>query len=501
MVATALEQAPKTWDAPIKQQRFNWVSCPVQSVYKSGLRLDASVFAIEAQNSKLLITQCKYGAIPLAELIDECTYPDRFKRAYVSKRHGEKFYLPSQLNDLAPSANKFLAIKNIKDLDALRIKENTLLVTRSGTIGNCTIASKTLVGGIFSDDVIRITPKQTHNLGYIYIYLKSRSGRTILQSENYGAVIQHVEPAHLIKLPIPNAPAILKTHIHHTVTESFNLRDQSNALIEQARAILQNALKLPAVDELIPPADSNNNGLRCFSVNVAVLNHRLEANYHNPLARAITQHLYKHAAQVLTLGDNTLTGQFVLPGRFKRVYVDKGHGVIFFSGKDIGELDPNDKKYLSFSQHDKKIKDELTIKQNMLLITCSGTLGNVALVPKHWDGWTMTHDIVRLIPSSNEISGYLFAWLSSSWGKELINRNRYGAVVQYLEIEHLATIPIPLLSDVAIMREINDLVLRANELRFAAFTKEQEALRLFDEEVLGIPTSQKKRDTALTQTV
>lgn len=458
MVATTAYQAPVTWDAPIKPQTFSWVSVPVQSIFESGLRLEASVYATEAQNSKLLVTQCKYGAIQLAELTNECTYPGRFKRAYVSKQHGEKFFLPSQLNELEPSATKFLAVKKIKELDALRIKENTLLITRSGTIGNCTIASKTLIGGIFSDDVIRLTPKQAHNLGYIYIYLKSRSGRAILQSANYGAVIQHIEPTHLLKLPIPDAPAILKTHIHHTVTESFNLRDESNVLMAQARAKLQAALKLPAVEELNSPANGDN-GLRCFSVNVADLNHRFEANYHNPLAQAITQHLYKHASQVLALGDNTLTKQFVLPGRFKRVYVKKGHGVIFFSGKDIGELDPNDKKYLSFSQHDKKIKDELTIKQNMLLITCSGTLGNVALVPRHWDGWTMTHDIVRLIPSSSEISGYLFAWLGSSWGKELINRNRYGAVVQHIEIEHLAGVPAPLLADVALMHEINILLL------------------------------------------
>lgn len=487
MVASTTYQTPVTWNTPSTQRTFNWVSLPIQSIFESGLRLEASVYATEAQNSKLLVNQCKYGAIPLSELTNECVYPGRFKRAYVSKQYGEKFFLPSQLNELAPIATKFLAVKKIKELDALRIKENTLLVTRSGTIGNCTMASKTLVGGVFSDDVIRLTPKKADYLGYIYIYLKSHTGRAILQSVNYGAVIQHIEPAHLLKLPIPDAPEILKTHIHHTVIESFNLRDESNALIDQARTKLQTALKLPAIEDLNPPANADN-GLRYFSVNVGSLNNRLEANYHNPLAQAITQHLHKHSYQVLALGDNKLTKKFVLPGRFKRVYVKKGHGVVFFSGKDIGELDPIDKKYLSFSQHDKKIKDELSIKQNMLLITCSGTLGNVALVPKHWDGWTMTHDIIRLIPSSSEISGYLFAWLGSSWGKELINRNRYGAVVQHVEVEHVANIPIPLLDDVALMHEINNLVLRANDLRYQAFLKEQEAMRLFNEDVLGLPS-------------
>jgi hypothetical protein len=37
------------------------------------------------------------------------------------------------------------------------------------------------------------------------------------------------------------------------------------------------------------------------------------------------------------------------------------------------------------------------------------------------------------------------------------------------------------------MQEINDLVLRANELRYTAFTKEQGALRSFNEDVLGLP--------------
>ena len=490
MVATTAYQPSVTWYSPVKPQKFNCVSLPVQSVYESGLRLEASVYATAAKQAETAIQSNQYGCVPIHELATINHYP-RFKRVFVQK---SKFpiYQPSQICELNPAPAAYISDKTLVDLDTLRVAEGQILMTCSGTVGTVTYVNKTLSEKIFSHDLLRIRSHDEHHAGYLYAYFKSEQGRTLIQSNNYGAVIQHIEPSHVLNLPIPNAPAILKTHIHHLVTESYDLRDRSNDLIEQACAKLQNALKLPAVDELIPSANSVN-GLCCFSVKVADLNHRLEANYHNPLARAITQHLHRHAAQVLALNDNILIRQFVLPGRFKRVYVDKGHGIIFFSGKDIGELDPNDKKYLSFSQHDKKIKDELTIKQNMLLITCSGTLGNVALVPKHWDGWTMTHDIVRLIPSSNEISGYLFAWLSSSWGKELINRNRYGAVVQHLEIEHLADVPIPLLADTALMREINDLVLHANELRFSAFTKEQEALCLFNEDVLGIPiaTSQK----------
>jgi type I restriction enzyme S subunit len=292
---------------------------------------------------------------------------------------------------------------------------------------------------------------------------------------------------HLLKLPIPDAPAILKTHIHHTVTESFNLRDESNALIEQARAKLQAALKLPAVEELNPPANGDN-GLRCFSVNVTDLNHRLEANYHNPLAQAISQHLYQHAAQVLALGDKKITQKIILAGRFKRVYVDEKQGIPFLGGKEILELDPRGEKYLSLKHHGVRIAEQLTLDENMILITCSGTIGKVNIVPKHWQGWAGSQHILRVLPANTEWAGYLYAWLSSEWALPLIRRQTYGAVVFEIDQYQLAEVSVPLLADIALMHEINTLVLRANELRYTAFIKEQDALRLFNEDVLGLPS-------------
>ena len=62
-----------------------------------------------------------------------------------------------------------------------------------------------------------------------------------------------------------------------------------------------------------------------------------------------------HAAKVTTIADPRISREVILPGRFKRVYVDEGHGISFFSGRSIGELNPSDKEYLSFTQHSEKI--------------------------------------------------------------------------------------------------------------------------------------------------
>ena len=125
------------------------------------------------------------------------------------------------------------------------------------------------------------------------------------------------------------------------------------------------------------------------------------------------------------------------------------------------------------------------IKENMLLLASSGTLGKVVLVPQHWDGWTMTHDIIRLVLSSDDIAGYIWMFLASAYGQELVRRYTYGSVVDHIKAEHIAQVPVPLLKDAAKQAEINRLALRANAKRIEAYHLEQEAIRIVNDEVMN----------------
>ena len=120
----------------------------------------------------------------------------------------------------------------------------------------------------------------------------------------------------------------------------------------------------------------------------------------------------------------------------------------------------------------------------MTLITCSGTIGKVTIVPKHWDGWTANQHIIRVVPVNNGIAGYLCAWLSSDYAQPLINRYIYGAVVDEINDKQVAAISIPLLHDANTQKTINDKVLEANRKRAEAYKLEQEALTLLDEKVI-----------------
>ena len=196
-----------------------------------------------------------------------------------------------------------------------------------------------------------------------------------------------------------------------------------------------------------------------------------------PEIKEILSLISKQAAEVTTLGDPRISKEIILPGRFKRIYVEKEQGVPFFGGKQLLQLDPSGDKYLSLNNHGDRIDKELSIEENMCLVSCSGTIGKVQIAPRHWNGWAINQHVMRVIPASDEIAGYIYSWLTSPYCFPLIVRNNYGAVIDEIDDKQLSEVAIPLLKDKAVQSRINDIVLRANELRYQAYLKEQEALQ------------------------
>ncbi|HKZ41052.1 MAG TPA: restriction endonuclease subunit S, partial [Candidatus Hodarchaeales archaeon] len=308
-------------------------------------------------------------------------------------------------------------------------------------------------------------------------------GQVLLKTNNYGAVVQHIEPEHLEQVSIPNPPSLLKRNIHTRVMDSFKLRDESNALIDEAQRELAEELKLPALEKLAPKRFTTF-GLHAFSAKLSNLHGRFEGTFHTPLINNITQHLREHCDEVTTVGDERISKRILLPGRFKRIYVEEGQGVVFFGGKQLLELDPTGEKFLSLSLHSNRIHGDLRLSENMVLVSRSGTIGKVNIVPKHWVNWIANEHIIRIIPQSDDLAGYIFAWLDSEFGYELIRRFSYGSVVDELDTNQLSQVQIPLLRDKKAQASINTRVLTANEKRYQAYLLEQEAIAMVENMVI-----------------
>lgn len=115
--------------------------------------------------------------------------------------------------------------------------------------------------------------------------------------------------------------------------------------------MLIDELQLPAIEAFDVDYFKKNAPVETFSVKLSDMGYRLDASYHVPIIDAIIDHLNKYAEEVTTIGDNRISKNIILPGRFKRVYVGESEGRVFIGGKQLYELDPSNKKYLSLSQH------------------------------------------------------------------------------------------------------------------------------------------------------
>lgn len=483
-LARKLDNAPKA-EIEISEAPVKWCSVSLAEMVERGKRLEASVFDVEARQAWDLINNNKYPITSLGGTNGLTTSYTcgRFKRIWVMKSE-YPIYQPSSVVDLKPTPDGYISKKTKVDIDSLRVHKGQILLTCSGTIGKVSLVSRTLDNAIFSHDLLRIDCKNPIEIGYIYTYLKSKIGSQILITNKYGAVITHIESEHLDTVPIPNAPDSIKSRINDLIMQSYELRDESNALIDEATKLLIEELHLPAIEDFDVSLYKKNASVDTFSVKLSEMNGRADASYHVPIVDAIVEHLKKYAAEVTTIGDERISSDVILPGRFKRVYVDEGYGRVFIGGKQLYELDPTNKKYLSLVHHADRIAKQLELHENMTLITCSGTVGKVTLVGKQWENWTANQHIIRVIPANNDVAGYISIFLSTDYGHELITRFTYGSVVDEIDDNHVKQIQIPILKNQGVQKKINNLALESNEKRYQAYLLEQEALKVLDEEVI-----------------
>lgn len=169
--------------------------------------------------------------------------------------------------------------------------------------------------------------------------------------------------------------------------------------------------------------------------------------------------------------------------RFKRIYVDAEHGIPFLSSSDIISLRPRIENYLSrkYTQNLSK----LLIQKWDVLISRSGTIGNIALANEAFTGKAISEEVIRLSADNQDIAGFIAAFLRSRYGRPQLIQGTFGSVVDQIEPQHLSRVLIPDLPPIRRI-EIGRLMCQAGELRDEANHLLDEADRLLHER-LNLP--------------
>lgn len=151
-------------------------------------------------------------------------------------------------------------------------------------------------------------------------------------------------------------------------------------------------------------------------------------------------------------------------------------GVPYLSASDTVLRDLNTRVFLSKEQSSKL--SYLMLDKDWILITCSGTIGNVTLTNEDYCGHIATHDLIRVIPNDHLIAkGVLYAFLASKYGKYQLTQSRFGGVVKHINCDQVKCIQVPVFSSID-QNEINCKVLKASSLRHEATLLLKEAEQL-----------------------
>ena len=121
-------------------------------------------------------------------------------------------------------------------MEMLRVEEGDILISRSGTIGKVTYATKNLAENyLISDDLVRVRVDNSDLRAYLLAYFMSSTALSLMLRDEYGSVQQHLQPRHIQEMIIP-------------IPESWSMATE---MIEAGRKLIDAMEQLSCADNML----------------------------------------------------------------------------------------------------------------------------------------------------------------------------------------------------------------------------------------------------------
>lgn len=409
--------------------------------------------------------------------------PSRLKGIQVGPDFGIPFLAATQVYDIRAVPRKWLALEKTHEAQNRFVTDGLILVTCSGAVGRATLAHAPHENTLISHDLLRVTPKDTAQWGWIYAYLRSPQARAMMTTAKYGHMIKHLEIAHLDALPVPVVHDSWARKFNKQTAQILDLRNRAHQLSLDAEVRFERTVGALNVEDW---------GERGYTIRASAFfpdRRRFEGVFHNPGAAMIRRHLAKHGNGFTTLHDAGF--DVWVPSRYKRIPADDG--VSYYDSADLLEVAPDVSKRFADCSFGDRFRGR--VKSGWLLMPSSGQvygiIGSVVLAGSALDGQVVSNHVIRVAPreGSKMRNGYVLTALTHPrLGRPLIKALPFGSSVPEIdpaELENLAIVRLSAKDESAIA----DLAEEAASLRADADVQERALAtasgELIDEFVAG----------------
>ena len=401
----------------------------------------------------------------------------RIARKWVSDAtYGVPFLSSTDILQADLSRLSLIAKTVVESNPSLLLREGWTLITRSGTIGRMAFARSDMAGLACSEDVLRVIPDLNRiRPGYLYAYLSSKYGVPLVVSGTYGAIIQHIEPYHIAKLPVPRLGDSVETEADHLMREAAALRTVYQNKVQQATDLLFESVGLRD----ITPAEWHAQGPDLGFVHQLAEWSSLRALNFNPRL----QHLCARIKQGPWRTLNSLCEADTLQrgGRYKRIDADEGYGVQLVGQRQLFWQRPEGRRVSATS-----LGDDVFVEPGTTLIAAQGTLGEGEMFCRAEFIWSVgtelaySEHMLRVVADETlMLRGCLFAFLRSETAFRMLRSISVGSKQQDQHYVLLPNLPIPY-PNRAVQQEVHTLIVEAYDGRHRSNLIEDQAVNLVE---------------------
>ncbi|WP_030904951.1 methylation-associated defense system restriction endonuclease subunit S MAD5 [Streptosporangium amethystogenes] len=441
-------------------------------------RLDPGPYISDSYAARMFLKR-----LPRTESLGEVTEgifnAGRFKRHWTTDpEHGVPFLSSADIFQSDLSSLAMITKNSFQVNSNLGLEPGWTLITCSGmTAGRVTYARLDMDGYACSQHVLRVVPDLSRiSAGYLYTFLASPFGVPMIKGGIYGTSVRHIEPSHIVDLPVPRVDAEVERRIDFLIQEAMVLRARFQAGITDAT---QDLFKSAGLPELI---DFNWHDLpRDLDFSVSGLTPTsLRALNFSPRAQRLIETL--RSVPHRTLGEICSGGQLSRGNRFKRIDSDPVSGVKLIGQRQGFWLRPEG-RWIALSSTDLQM---VRADDETILVAARGTLGDsevysrALFVTGSWLKHGYSEDFLRVVSADDDFSGaYLFAFLRSEVVFRVIRSMSTGGKQQDIHEGLRRQIPVPECTPEDRER-IAETVRQAYRWRDEADMKEDQALALLD---------------------
>jgi type I restriction enzyme S subunit len=154
------------------------------------------------------------------------------------------------------------------------------------------------------------------------------------------------------------------------------------------------------------------------------------------------------------------------PKLFTRIYCDEKYGLPYISSSEMSQIEPPVNSRFISKTLTSNI-NQYKIKRGQILVSAAGTVGSIVLATKELDGVAGTSDILRINVDAKTNLGFVYTYLTSSFGANELANLAYGAIIKRIRGFQLSDLKTPIID--------NDNKLKMNELVLAALDNRDKA--------------------------